>query len=73
MMYAERDLDMLGEYYTRHVEAMTAEGLHDKSAIAAELAWRDKRIDDMEQILKDLVFGWEDVLRRNQLTRGVLR
>lgn len=42
--YAERDvvaLDADGGHYTRHVNAMTVEGLHDKGAIAAELAWRD--------------------------------
>lgn len=46
--YAERDviqLDRDGNYYCRHVRAMTAEGLHSKSDIAAELAWRDREID----------------------------
>ncbi len=36
--YAERaidELDFAGGYYTRHVNAMTAEGLNSKSAIAA--------------------------------------
>ena len=45
--YAERDhmaLDEAGNYYCRHVSAMTAEGLHAKSDIAAELAWRDMEI-----------------------------
>lgn len=39
--YEERDvraLDEAGGYYSRHVAAMTSERLHDKSAIAAELA-----------------------------------
>jgi predicted RNase H-like nuclease len=46
--YAERDafaLDKAGGYYMRHLSAMTAEGLHAKSDIAAELAWRDMEID----------------------------
>lgn len=46
--YAERSilkLDKAGGYYCRHVSAMTAEGLHSKSAIAAELAHRDIEID----------------------------
>ena len=46
--YAERDayeLDEAGNYYCRHVMAMTSEGLHGKSDIAAELAWRDQQID----------------------------
>lgn len=46
--YAERDaceLDEAGNYYCRHVSAMTGEGLHSKSEIAAELGWRDMQID----------------------------
>lgn len=45
--YADRDviqLDRDGGYYCRHVSAMTAEGLHSKADIAAELAWRDREI-----------------------------
>ena len=50
-LYAERDpeqLDKDGNHYCNHVMAMTAEGLHSKSAIAAELAQRDKRITQLE-------------------------
>ena len=46
--YAERDpcqLDRDGNYYVRHVSAMTREGLYNKSDIAAELGWRDREID----------------------------
>jgi hypothetical protein len=32
-------------YYSAHISAMTAEGLHNKSDIAAELAVRDAHID----------------------------
>lgn len=39
------------QLYADHVLAMTAEGLHDKSDIAAELARRDKRIRELEQEL----------------------
>ena len=39
--YMGRDIVAQGEYYARHVSAMTAEGLHHKSHIAAELAHRD--------------------------------
>jgi hypothetical protein len=45
--YAKRDhmaQDAAGGYYIRHVEAMTAEGLHEKSDIAGELAHRDIQI-----------------------------
>ena len=42
--YAPRDTEALGDHYLRHVSAMTVEKLQDKSAIAAELAWRDAEI-----------------------------
>ena len=45
--YAKRDPLDLMNYYIRHIFAMTAEGLHEKSDIAAELAWRDKRIEEV--------------------------
>lgn len=51
--YAERDimdLDISGNHYSRHISAMTREGLHSKSDIAAELAWRDARIAELESI-----------------------
>lgn len=53
--YAERDhltLDKRGGYYIRHVMAMTAEGLHAKCDIAAELAWRDAEIDRLNAELR---------------------
>lgn len=52
--YAERDivaLDKAEGYYIRHVDAMTAEGLHAKSDIAAELAWRDAELDRLRAAL----------------------
>ncbi|BDQ35886.1 hypothetical protein SYK_02460 [Pseudodesulfovibrio nedwellii] len=52
--YRERNpmaLDKAGNYYCRHVEAMTAESLHDKSDIAAELAVRDMEIDRLRREL----------------------
>lgn len=42
-------LDADGEYYARHVQAMTEEGLFTKSDIAGELAWRDMVIDDLKE------------------------
>ncbi len=51
MEYANRDAEELGEHYLRHVAAMTAEKLHSKSAIAAELAHRDKRITELESAI----------------------
>lgn len=43
--------DELSEHYAKHVFAMTAEGLHSKSDIAAELAYRDAEIDRLTQEL----------------------
>lgn len=44
-IYAQRDHMAQGDYYVRHVSAMTVEALHAKSAVAAELAHRDIEID----------------------------
>jgi len=56
-LYGERDAMALGEYYVRHVSAMTSEGLHSKAAIAAELAYRDEQI---EMLRKRLAIIWAD-------------
>lgn len=45
--YAARLPWKLEPYYSRHVLAMTEERLESKSAIAAELAWRDARLDEL--------------------------
>lgn len=49
--YARRDLLALGDHFSRHMLAMTAEDLHRKSAIAAELAWRDAEIERLNVAL----------------------
>lgn len=49
--YADRDPQALEPWYSRHVGAMTAEGLHGKAHIAAELAYRDKRITELENAI----------------------
>ena len=51
--YAERDPVELEPHYIKHVSAMTAEGLHSKSAIAAELAYRDKEIESLRAQLAE--------------------
>lgn len=56
--YATRDiieLDKKGGYYCRHVQAMTEEGLHSKSDIAAELAWRDEQIARLQKCLSEVM------------------
>ena len=50
--YAERDILKQGNYYMRHVAAMTAEGLHNKSDIAAELAHRDIEIARLKAAIR---------------------
>lgn len=46
--YADRDLLAMASTYAFHVHAMTKFGLFGKSAIAAELAYRDQRIAELE-------------------------
>ena len=52
-LYAERNIEKLGNYYTKHLRAMTEEKLHSKSDIAAELAFRDAEIDRLKDELLD--------------------
>ncbi len=65
--YADRDsmaMDMAGNYYCRHVNAMTVEGLHAKSDIAGELAWRDMEIDRLVAALAKANSGFEEFERK---------
>ena len=59
-MYPERDSRELGTYYTDHLLAMTAEGLHHKSDIATQLAWRDKELDETRALLASLLEGADE-------------
>lgn len=47
--------DKAGGYYFRHVQALTAEALHSKSDIAAELAHRDIEIDRLQVLVDKLI------------------
>jgi hypothetical protein len=64
--YAVRDIMEIDEksgHYCKHVQAMTREGLHDKSDIAAELAYRDLLIDELKlknMRLKNLLQSCKD-------------
>lgn len=54
-IYGGRDimeLDEIGGHYSRHISAMTKEGLHSKSDIASELAHRDHLITRLTTGLK---------------------
>ncbi|WP_339934546.1 hypothetical protein [Vreelandella glaciei] len=55
--YAARDItsDELMQRYMDHVDAMTGEGLHSKSDIAAELAYRDALINELSEKLAKYV------------------
>ena len=56
-LYDERDafeLDQAGKYYTKHVVAMTKEGLESKGDIAAELGHRDMLIDQLKAQVEQL-------------------
>lgn len=55
-LYAERDVESMSADYLRHISAMTTEGLHSKSDIAAELAHRDARIRTLESKVSELCF-----------------
>ena len=53
-LYTERDIIEQGDYYSRHTSAMTGEGLDRKSDIAAELAHRDIKIDQLQARVAEL-------------------
>lgn len=62
--YAQRDIESLGGFYMAHLDAMTREKLHDKGAIAAELAYRDERVSrlaaEAERIREALAWYADD-------------
>lgn len=47
----ERHPFNLEPHYSLHVSAMTTEGLHEKTDIAAELAFRDAQIDKLRRFV----------------------
>lgn len=50
-LYAKRNHRRLDPYFSQHMDAMTGEGLHEKSEIAAELAYRDMEIARLRSII----------------------
>ncbi len=63
--YDERDaaaLDKAGGYYIRHVSAMTGEGLHSKSDIAAELGYRDMLLDSLGTKVSELLTHRDELM-----------
>lgn len=67
--YAERDIEEQCDVYCLHVSHMTSEGLHSKSAIAAELARRDIRIQALEaQIARhEAAMPWIEAIAKQRL------
>ena len=67
-LYAERDIECLdedGNFYFKHVMAMTAESLHGKSAIAAELGYRDLKIVELQARLEHAISQRDNALAQN--------
>lgn len=64
--YTERDIEEQGDFYMKHVSAMTGEKLHSKSDIAAELAHRDIKNNGLEKDFKELQ-------HHNQVQNSLLR
>lgn len=52
--YPELDPRGLEPQFSCHMLALTVEGLHDKSAIAEQLAWRDQRIEALQEDIHKL-------------------
>lgn len=70
-LYADRDimeLDELGNYYSDHVSAMTGEGLHSKSDIAAELGYRDLLINELSKELEEHLFLFSQLQKEGVTT-----
>jgi len=67
--YADRDI-MEQKHYATHVFQMTAEGLHSKSDIAAELAHRDEIIDDLRALIDQKP---SDEWKLTPFTEGVIQ
>jgi hypothetical protein len=49
-LYPNHDPSKLEPHYCAHVSGMTEWGLDLKSDIAIQLAWRDKRIAELEEL-----------------------
>lgn len=56
-IYGLRDIEALEPFYSKHLAAMTIEGLHSKGAIAAELAHLDKIASEQAALIGQLMKG----------------
>ena len=60
--YPKHSAQDLGQDYMNHVMAMTSEGLHSKSDIAVQLAWRDAELRRLVAINAELEFALTGLL-----------
>ena len=63
-LYGERDIEALDEsggFYSQHIRAMTSESLHSKSAIAAELGYRDMLITELVVAIQQIIECYDSV------------
>ena len=68
-----RELDRQGGFFTRHMSAMSDEGLRDKSDIAAELAHRDSLLEDERERADALAAHLKRVTRTLDDTAACMR
>lgn len=68
LLYPKHSAQDLGADYIAHVMAMTSEGLHSKSDIAVQLAWRDAELrrlhaerDKLHAFAQDIMDEWPEV------------
>ena len=59
-----KDPRILGNYYTKHIIAMTTEELHEKSEIAMELAYRDMLLDIKKSNQNRIIFALEKLINK---------
>lgn len=72
-LYAERDTEDLGQHYTNHLNAMTSENLHNKSDIAAELAYRDSIIEKLNCEIYSLQCSVDDLKSEIVYIEGLIQ
>jgi hypothetical protein len=65
--YMHRQIEKLEPHYSKHVSAMTVYDLHLKSDIAAELAWRDQKIETLRNLVETLRPGALEPKRVNKI------
>jgi hypothetical protein len=54
-IYPDLSPEDLGRHYMMHIDRMTVEELYSKSDIAAQLAWRDKQIEELRAEIDELL------------------